>query len=115
MTTEMLRDLRILPMAAVVMPLPTELTTPPVTNIYLVPIYPPSAGPPQPDNHDTGRAGTSVKGTRREERRKRENPLSDPVWKTGRPGTGAKRPAAVTVPAAADILDSTRFLRTEEP
>ena len=28
-------------MAAVVMPLPTELTTPPVTNMYLVvPIYP---------------------------------------------------------------------------
>jgi hypothetical protein len=27
-------------MAAVVMPLPTELTTPPLTNMYLVPIYP---------------------------------------------------------------------------
>src|SRR5438477_1233781 len=33
MQTEMLRDLRIRPRAAVVMPLPTELTTPPVTKM----------------------------------------------------------------------------------
>src|SRR5439155_15640665 len=33
MQTEMLRDLRMRPRAAVVMPLPTELTTPPVTKM----------------------------------------------------------------------------------
>src|SRR5581483_7609330 len=35
METETLRDLRMRPRAAVVMPLPTELTTPPVTKMYL--------------------------------------------------------------------------------
>src|SRR5574338_246575 len=34
METEMSRDLRMRPRAAVVMPLPTELTTPPVTKMY---------------------------------------------------------------------------------
>src|SRR3990172_3229066 len=44
MTTETPRDLRSLPMAAVVMPLPTELTTPPLTNMYLVAICPLAGG-----------------------------------------------------------------------
>src|SRR5438105_8531650 len=44
MTTETLRALRRRPMAAVVMPLPTELTTPPVMKMYLAVMYPQSEG-----------------------------------------------------------------------
>src|SRR4029453_13035601 len=40
----MLRALRRRPMAAVVMPLPTELTTPPVMKMYLAVMYPQSEG-----------------------------------------------------------------------
>src|SRR5438445_6435518 len=75
METVTLRDLRRRPMAAVVMPLPTELTTPPVTNMYFVPTKPPSSGGlasahsgrcptrrvPKPD--DTGAIHLSVKRT----------------------------------------------------
>src|SRR3990172_8381614 len=76
-TTGMLRDLRILPMAAVVMPLPTELTTPPVTNMYLVvPIYPLLGASPQPNRHDTGWSDRGVKRTLCPQRRKRGNPLA---------------------------------------
>src|SRR3989304_8089512 len=49
MTTGTLRDLRILPMVAVVMPLPTELTTPPVTKMYLVDMYPLAGGYLRPE------------------------------------------------------------------
>src|SRR6266540_1513699 len=44
MTTGTLRALRRRPMAAVVMPLPTELTTPPVMKMYLAVMYPQSEG-----------------------------------------------------------------------
>src|ERR1700680_3642491 len=75
METGMLRDLRRGPMAAGGMPLATDLTTPPVTNMYFVPTKPPSSGGlasahsgrcptrrvPKPD--DTGAIHLSVKRT----------------------------------------------------
>src|SRR5947208_5708055 len=54
MTTETLRALRRRPMAAVVMPLPTELTTPPVMKMYLAVMYPQSEGASSPTNDDSG-------------------------------------------------------------
>lgn len=57
------RDLRIRPIAAVVMPLPTELTTPPVTNMYLLANDPPSSGGSfyRPKVNDTARYQLDVK------------------------------------------------------
>src|SRR5207247_10330937 len=54
MTTGTLRALRSLPMAAVVMPLPTELTTPPVMKMYLAVMYPQSQGASSPTKDDNG-------------------------------------------------------------
>src|SRR5256885_11240028 len=41
-------------MAAVVMPLPTELTTPPVMKMYLAVMYPQSEGASSPTKDDNG-------------------------------------------------------------
>ena len=54
-------------MAAVVMPLPTELTTPPVMKMYLAVMYPQSEGASSPTNDDSGaaRGGQGFGGARR--------------------------------------------------
>src|SRR5436190_17118689 len=44
-------------MAAVVMPLPTELTTPPVMKMYLAVMYPQSEGASSPTKDDSGAGG----------------------------------------------------------
>src|SRR5438034_642259 len=54
MTTGTLRAFRRRPMAAVVMPLPTELTTPPVMKMYLAVMYPQSEGASSPTKDDNG-------------------------------------------------------------
>ena len=53
----MLRDLRMRPRAAVVMPLPTELTTPPVTKMYFGML---SCGAGEAAKHESGISGDAA-------------------------------------------------------